>query len=145
MTKTRKLQIKADCDDLWSFLVKAGGKCEHCNSNSRLNAHHYWSRSCLSTRFDLDNGFCLCVSCHVLSSGFSAHKTPAEFVDWAREYRGQAWEDELRSKKNQILKLTEQDYEDLRASLIHLALQQSQTNPLIVRLIQRVEKELAMT
>jgi len=98
MAKRKTLENKLDT--LWSEKIRSKGKCEVCSKASPLNAHHYYSRSCKSVRWDLDNGFCLCVGHHVFSSGFSAHKTPAEFVEWAVRERGEQWHDELNKRKN---------------------------------------------
>jgi hypothetical protein len=42
------------------------------------------------------------VAHHVFSSGFSAHKTPAEFIEWIKELKGEEWYDALRLKANSI-------------------------------------------
>jgi len=85
-------------DNLWSEIVKlrAGFRCEYCGKLKRLNSHHIRSRANQSTRWDLDNGICLCCGCHILNSTFSAHKTPLEFVEWLVEYRS---EDSINSLK----------------------------------------------
>ena len=96
-------------DKEWAELVKAGNSCEYCGKSGdvcRLNAHHFYSRSNHAVRWDLDNGFCLCSYHHCLGQ-WSAHKNPAEFVEWAIETRGQEWYEELRRKKNLILKRSE--------------------------------------
>ena len=100
-------------DLLWSVTVKKGGRCEYCGKTSYLNAHHFYSRSSMSTRWDLDNGFSLCVGCHTFSSKFSAHKTPADFVDWAWAKRGNGWLDNLRERHNTIVKFSLVDLEDM--------------------------------
>tara|TARA_R110000796_G_C14282151_1_gene402805 strand:- start:316 stop:492 length:177 start_codon:yes stop_codon:yes gene_type:complete len=53
------------------------------------------------------------VGCHVFSSNFSAHKTPAEFVEWAIEKRGIVWYDELKERKNRMVKLIDADFDQL--------------------------------
>ena len=87
--------------------------CEVCHKTKPLNAHHFYSRSIRVVRWDIDNGFCLCVGCHVFSSKFSAHKTPAEFVEWAIDKRGITWYEDLKERKNSLIKLRDSDYEDL--------------------------------
>ena len=52
-------------DAAWSLKVREFGMCENCHKTTRLNAHHFYSRSIRSVRWDKDNGFCLCVGCHV--------------------------------------------------------------------------------
>ena len=111
MTKRAKLRKKLDL--LWSVKVKEGGRCEKCGKTTYLNAHHFYSRSSLSTRWDLNNGFCLCSLHHTLGSKFSAHKTPADFVDWAIELRGDDWINNLRDKHNTIVKYSIKDLEEM--------------------------------
>ena len=92
--------------------------CEKCAKLSPLNAHHFYSRSVRSVRWDTDNGFCLCVGCHVFSSNFSAHKTPAEFVEWAIDRRGDEWYNELKDKKNTLSQYKDVDFEELMGSIL---------------------------
>ena len=47
----------------------------------------------------------------MFSSKFSAHKTPAEFVEWAIEKRGQEWYEDLKGRKNLIMKYKDSDVE----------------------------------
>jgi len=77
-------------DDEWAHEVKvrANFRCEYCGSEKNLNSHHLFSRSNRSVRWDVDNGICLCAGHHTFSSVFSAHKTPFEFTEWFKEYRG---------------------------------------------------------
>jgi len=85
-------------DKVVSQIVRARGKCEYCGKvlpPSKLNAHHFYSRSLRSVRWDLDNLFCLCPLHHTFSSKFSAHLTPAYFVEWAKMTRGKEWYDRL--------------------------------------------------
>ena len=100
-------------DKSWSEKVREYGMCEKCHKLSPLNAHHFYSRSVRSVRWDTDNGFCLCVGCHTFSSHFSAHKTPAEFVEWAIERRGKKWYDSLKKRKNQTVKYIDDDVDRL--------------------------------
>ena len=105
-------------DTAWSDRIKQFGCCEVCGKIKPLNAHHFYSRSIRVVRWDVDNGFCLCVGCHVFSSKFSAHKTPAEFVEWAIEKRGKSWYDDLKDKKNSIIKYIDKDYDSLMEGLV---------------------------
>ena len=105
----KRKTIRNKLDKLWADKVKEKGACEYCGKTTYLNAHHFYSRSALSTRWDLDSGFCLCSGCHTLSSKFSAHKTPADFVEWAIETRGSAWYKRIKEKHNQVIKFTNED------------------------------------
>ena len=115
-TKKRKSDLKI-CDNLWSKLVKIRAKfrCEHCWSTFKLNSHHIFTRNNYSTRFDLDNGICLCSWCHTMSSKFSAHKTPMEFTEWIMAERWQERYDRLKRKTKQ---LRDKDYDKVEKYLI---------------------------
>lgn len=100
--------IDGKLDIAWAKLVKlkAGLKCEYCGTTTKqLHSHHIFSRSKKSTRWDIDNGICLCAGHHVLSSTFSAHKTPTEFTYWFEKYKGKDFIEMLTFKSNQISKL----------------------------------------
>jgi len=113
--KPKRKIISNKLDKVWAEAVKqkADFQCEYCGKVKPLNSHHFYSRSIRSVRWDVDNGFCLCVGCHVFSSKFSAHKTPAEFVEWAIEKRGQEWYDIVKNKKNTIKKFAIFELEEL--------------------------------
>lgn len=105
-------------DNMWSKKVREYGMCEKCHKTSPLNAHHFYSRSIRAVRWDISNGFCLCVGCHVFSSKFSAHKTPAEFVEWAIEKRGEEWYNEIKDRKNTLEKYKDGDVEQLMEEML---------------------------
>jgi hypothetical protein len=83
-------------DNLWRFAVynKAGNICEYCGISGQMNAHHVFSRCSYSTRWNINNGVCLCVSHHIFGN-HSFHKSPAEMIEWLKEKRGQEWYDKL--------------------------------------------------
>ena len=122
-TKKRKSDLKI-CDDLRSKLIKirAGFKCEYCGATKYLNAHHIFTRNNYSTRYDLDNGICLCSKHHTLDSNFSAHKTPMEFSEWII---GERWEDRYQDLKFKTKQLRDKDYDRVEKYLIE------ETNKLI--------------
>jgi len=97
---TRKILIDR-CFTAWSIRIKQihNYKCEYCGKETYLNSHHFYSKTCRSVAWDIDNGFCLCSGHHTLVQAFSAHKTPAEFVEWATQLRGEKWLLDLRAKK----------------------------------------------
>jgi len=115
-------------DKLWSEAVKliGGNKCLRCGRITTLNSHHFYSKSNQSTRWDIDNGVCLCVAHHVFGTD-SAHKAPADFVDFMIEERGQEWLDALRIRKNTIRK---QFYEEVKHELEDIILDYSMTKGL---------------
>jgi hypothetical protein len=110
----KKTEIKK-LDDLWSKKVKGIGICEMCGRRDYLNAHHIYSRSNRSVRWDLNNGICLCSGHHTLCND-SAHKAPADFIDWVKDYRGKEWWEKLVKAKNEINKF--QDYETIKEELV---------------------------
>jgi len=77
-------------DALWSEKIRSVGKCEYCNKNSGLQAHHIIPRSHRNTRWDLKNGVCLCTRHHL----YWAHKDAIEFAEWVKARMG---EDEYRA------------------------------------------------
>ncbi len=97
-----KTQLAKICDKLWAEAVKivAHNKCEYCGKTDYLNAHHVYSRSNRSTRWDISNGACLCSGHHSLLSTFSAHKTPYEFIQFMIKQRGEAWLTTLQMRAN---------------------------------------------
>ncbi|TET08093.1 MAG: hypothetical protein E3J83_04255 [Candidatus Atribacteria bacterium] len=112
--KTTRRKLRDQLDKLWAEIVKkrAGNKCEYCRKTTYLNTHHIFSRSNLSVRWDLDNGVCLCAGHHTLSNN-SAHKSPAEFIEWIKEMWGIGWYEDLRKKANQIKKWTIPELKEL--------------------------------
>lgn len=98
--KKRKSTLANKCDKKWSYLVKLarGNKCAYCGKKTYLNSHHLFTRTNYATRFDLDNGICLCSWHHTLNSNFSAHKTPLEFAEWIKELKGEERYDNLKRK-----------------------------------------------
>jgi len=111
--KTERRKLRDQLDKLWSEIVKqrAGYRCEfrvpgvRCKKTTYLNAHHIFSRSNLSVRWDLDNGVCLCSGHHTLNNN-SAHKAPVEFIEWIKEMWGLEWYEDLRKKANTVKKWT---------------------------------------
>lgn len=113
----KRTTLRNKLDKQWSLAIRSKGACEVCGKSERLNAHHFYSRSALSTRWDLDNGFCLCVGCHTFSSKFSAHKTPADFVEWAIETRGKEWYENLRKKHRFHNRISDVELEEMLIEL----------------------------
>lgn len=102
-------------DILFSEAVKieSGHKCLMCGKTTHLNCHHFYSRSSQSVRWHIPNGVALCSGHHTLSNN-SAHKAPADFVDFMVNERGEKWLDDLREKKNTI---TKQFFEEVKQDL----------------------------
>ena len=115
--KTPRKILRDKLDKKWSELVKAKGHCEYCGKTTYLNAHHFYSRSALSTRWCLENGFCLCSGHHTLIAKFSAHKSPSEFFEWSIKYRGNDWYEKLKTKHNTIVDWSDADLQTILEEL----------------------------
>lgn len=76
---TRKGWVRK-LDKLWAEAIKvqAGNKCQCCGvQGSFYNSHHWHTgRGEYATRWSLNNGLCLCVSCH-----FEAENNSGRFMD----------------------------------------------------------------
>ena len=95
-------------DKLWSQKVKedANFRCEICGKSGdtcQLHSHHIWGRRILSTRWDLDNGVCLCASHHTMGLQ-SAHESPAWFLKEIKSLRGDKWFKELEKQSTKSFK-----------------------------------------
>ena len=117
----RRKGIDYKLDIAWSRLVKlkAGLKCEipNCKHKPSLNSHHIFSRKNAATRWDLDNGLCLCVGHHTMSTKFSAHGNPIAFTYWLEEYKGSDFIDELSKKAHSTKKWFKFEKEELLKEL----------------------------
>jgi len=93
-------------DTAWSQLVKLLGnnKCAYCNSEQDLHSHHIHTRKNKSTRWDTDNGICLCADHHVHNIFFSAHRTPYKFLRWMYVLKGIVFMQKLVIKANSTVK-----------------------------------------
>ena len=111
--------IKSSLDIAWSFLVKllANNRCAYCNREQDLHAHHIHTRKRISTRWDTDNGICLCADHHVHNTYFSAHQTPYKFLKWMDNYMGIEFMEALQVKSNQTLKLMNFEKQELLEGL----------------------------
>lgn len=97
-------KIRQKKDEQWSQAIKErdGFKCFYCGKDKYLNSHHIFSRSNYKVRWDMDNGVTLCSGCHTMSSKFSAHKTPIEFIEFMKDKWGDEWYERLRAKARKV-------------------------------------------
>lgn len=112
--KTERQKVYKQLEDAWKVLVKlrASCVCEYRNCNKTyLNSHHIFSKRHMATRWDLENGICLCSGHHTLNM-FSAHQSPA-FVDWIEEYIGEERYNRIKLKAYTIKKWTIQEMKEL--------------------------------
>lgn len=112
--RNKKKTLENKLDKLWAEAVKirASYRCEYCGKKENLNSHHIFTRSRKATRFELDNGICLCVGCHTFSSKFSAHKTSIEFTHWLEKTKGKKWLKTLQDMSNEVYKPTIEELEE---------------------------------
>jgi hypothetical protein len=116
--KARKMIIK-ELDELWSLKVREKCQCELCGRKGNIksfDAHHIKGRSRLSTRWDLENGACLCKGCH----RFKVHMdtlTASILIQKLKDKRGKMWYNELVEKANMITKYSIQDLENIKLLL----------------------------
>ena len=119
MRKRKGLDGKLDI--AWSRLVKlrANMKCEipNCKHKPTLNSHHIFSRKNASTRWDVENGMCLCIGHHTMSSKKSAHGNPIWFTYFLEEYKGSDWIDALSFKAHSTKKWSKFEKEELLIEL----------------------------
>jgi len=117
--KRNKKTLEKKLDNKWAEAIKvrAGFRCEYCGKRENLNSHHIFTRSRKATRWELNNGCCLCVGCHTFSSKFSAHKTPIEFTHWLEKTKGVKWLETLQQMSNEVYRPS---VEELEESLIYL-------------------------
>ena len=105
MVKTDRQKAMADCDRKWANSVKerVGWKCEYCGKNKEqtvLHSHHIFSRRHLGTRWELNNGICLCTEHHL----YLAHRDTATFMLWLQRNKGTTFIETLEIKAHGITK-----------------------------------------
>ena len=107
--RIRKI-VKADCDRLWSKIIRKDGFCaiHGRNCTEGLNSHHLLEKGAFPQfRYELNNGICICTGIHSyhpeLSPHYSSHSRKG-FWDWMKENRLEQWEwwDENRHNKKYV-------------------------------------------
>lgn len=73
----------------WSEIIRSIGYCEKCKSTKALNAHHLQSKRWSGTKYRIENGICLCPSCHKFGKE-SAHSSMV-FYEWLRVHKQEQW------------------------------------------------------
>lgn len=75
-------------DAAWKKIVKIDSYCEWCMAEKKqLHAHHLIDKDMVFFRHNLNNGVCLCASCHKFSLLHSAHRAPWVFEAWLQWIR----------------------------------------------------------
>ena len=91
------------------------GRCQVCRKimpHTELEASHHVGRRKRSVRWDADNISCKCHSCHR-----QMDLNPLEHAEWVKEWLGEERYDALKSKSNQLQKLTGKGKWELLAEL----------------------------
>jgi predicted restriction endonuclease len=94
MERTARKKLTQECDLLWSQIIRSKNKCQLCGKTEGLQAAHIFSRTNKNTRWDVQNGLCLCLRCHL----YFAHKEPMLFAEKVKEMLGQKVYRELRQR-----------------------------------------------
>ena len=84
------LKVEKKADKEWSLAVRTRDKftCQRCGYHhprgKSLNGAHIISRDNSKLRWNVNNGICLCISCH----RWWAHTHPVEFTYWVAKKIG---------------------------------------------------------
>ena len=126
MRKRTKKSVKASCDKLWSQIIRSKGACEVCGTTQNLEAHHIIGRRLIPTRWDLQNGLCLCSKHHKFDLHFSAHGGgEVQFYKWLDEYLGEDVLNALNEKSKNKRVYYLQDYLEIEAKLKEILAQKA--------------------
>ena len=104
--KSPRRKLIEACDKAAREIVRIRDKhtCQRCGRHAaagwKVEASHFYGRSNLSVRWDLDNLVLLCFKCHYLF----AHQNPLEYTEWFREYIGETKMDLLTVRKNTLFR-----------------------------------------
>jgi hypothetical protein len=116
--KTPRKKLDEKCLILWSKIIRLPQTCAICcKTQSESNpvifhGHHLISRRYAAGRWSLENGVCLCQSCH-----FIEKPDPEKFRDNILRAIGENKFNELKSKFMQTKKVTESDLSVIYAGL----------------------------
>jgi hypothetical protein len=110
LPKTPRARLVKLLDVEWARIIKNGKPCQMCGkSGIVLHAAHIFSRRSMSTRWDLDNGLCLCYYHHIRFS----HNEPIKFYKFCEELLGKEKLEQLGVRNAQIKKWSIEEMECL--------------------------------
>ncbi len=102
---------------LWREIIfeRARYRCEYpgCTVNAKyMNPHHVLSKRHLVTKYDPDNGLCLCTRHHT-GGDEAVHAGAVDFWDriFSADVRTREWYEELRRRANTVIKAKDYDRE----------------------------------
>jgi len=109
---------RTSLDALISDLVRerADWTCERCSRQfperrgRDIHCSHFYGRKYHSTRYDPDNVFCLCASCHS-----QLQDAPAEHAAWVRSQLGDIRYDELRGRWRRVCRRRSPEIAEMRS------------------------------
>lgn len=112
-------KLEKQCDEAWSLAIRKPCRCELCGQVGDIksfDAHHLVHRANKATRWDTDNGVCLCKACH----RFKVHMdtmSAAVLFEKLKDKRGQEWFENLECKRWMIWKPTLENLENIKKEL----------------------------
>jgi hypothetical protein len=101
-------------DTVFSLIIRlrAGFTCDRCkrffHMGHGLQCSHFFGRRHKATRWDPDNAAAHCFGCHRYLG-----ENPIEFTAWVKSYLGDVRYEALQRRKQQIVKRTKAELEDL--------------------------------
>jgi hypothetical protein len=103
--KSDRQRLRDQCDALWREIIYLRDRrtCQMplCGRQGRyVQAHHLFSRRRTSTRWEPDNGLCLCAKHHI----WGAHEHPVRFHEFLRKRLGPARYNELLIRSEQTVR-----------------------------------------
>lgn len=109
MTKNEQKKL----DRLFQEIIvrNAKNKCFINPEHKAFMAHHIFSRNSKSTRWNTENGICVCQDCHN-----KIHSGNIDLKQILINQRGEDWYRNLQLKSSSVVKY--QNYESLKESLI---------------------------
>lgn len=115
----RSAPTDKELDELWSQVVRerAGHECEQWKVAGRqcgevMNAHHIFSRRHHRTRWDTENGMCLCKGHHMWT-----HANPMDSTAVIRSFIGDERHERIEALHNEPWKPTADDRRRIHAEL----------------------------
>lgn len=108
MKLTPRKRLDKKCLDLWSLIIRLPQVCVICGKQQSeldkviFQGHHVISRRYSAGRWTLENGLCVCVSCH-----FWEKANPEKFRDMVINSIGENKFNELKEKYMRTCKVSE--------------------------------------
>lgn len=108
-----KGRLRDMADTLWSLAIKRdwNHRCAVCGSRQRmLHAHHIIPRHHGAHRYTLENGICLCPSCHLFNPHLSPHQNAVGWLDWLETWHISRYEWLIDHKRDEFEGVKNADY-----------------------------------